>query len=150
MSTLPSHSPSKVTIQVTRDFTVPPERVFDAWLDPKSAGHWLFATPAGRIKRVEIDGRVGGNFTIVDQREGTDIEHTGTYETIDRPRRLVFTFLVPKYSSDATKVALDITPAPGGCHLTLTHEGVWADYAERTKQGWTKMLDELSLILSRT
>jgi len=127
-------------VQVRRRFTASAERVFDAWLDPKTAGRWLFATPTGKMMRVEIDARVGGGFRFTDRREGEDIDHIGRYELIDRPRRLVFSFTVPKFSAQATRVTIDIAAQETGCELTLTHEGVLPDYTERTVGGWTMIL----------
>ncbi len=112
-----------VTLRVTRRFAASPERVFDAWLDPDTAAKWLFATPAGRMVRVAIDARVGGKFVFVDRRNGEDIEHAGEYLEIDRPRRLVFTFVVAKFSSHSTRVSIDIEPMATGCELTLTPSG---------------------------
>ena len=132
------------TVRVTRKFAASPERVFDAWLDPQSTGKWLFATETGQMVRVELDTRVGGRFTFVDRRDGQDIEHTGEYLEIDRPRRLVFTFRVPKFSAESTQVTIDIMPLDSGCELTLTHEGVLPDYSERTTAGWTKLLGNLA------
>ena len=138
-----------VIVRVTHRFDVSPERVFDAWLDPQRTGKWLFATPTGRMVRVDIDARVGGRFTFVDRRDGEDVEHTGEYLEIDRPRRLVFTLTVPKYSSDKTRVIIDIVPVGGGCELTLTHQGVLTDYEGRTESGWTGILAGLASSLSR-
>ncbi|HUE15412.1 MAG TPA: SRPBCC domain-containing protein [Planctomycetaceae bacterium] len=133
-----------VQVRVTHRFHASPEQVFDAWLDAETAGKWLFATPSGQMVRVEIDARVGGSFVFVDRRNGEEIEHTGEYLEIARPRRLVFTFLVPKFSSDSTRVTLDLVPWATGCELTLTHDGVYADYASRTEQGWTGILNGLA------
>jgi uncharacterized protein YndB with AHSA1/START domain len=94
--------------------------------------------------RAEIDARVGGRFAFVDRRNGEDIEHTGEYLEIDRPRRLVFTFAAPKYSALYTKVSIDIVPLGPGCQLTLTHEGVLPEYRERSKMGWARILDTLA------
>ncbi len=128
------------TIQVTRTLTFPPERVFDAWLDPAIACRFLFASPSGEIVRVELDPRVGGNFVIVRRDDGVDIEHVGEYLAIERPRRLVFTFGVPKFSAQFTTVTIEIAPTAGGCTLTLTHEGVLPEWAERTQEGWGMIL----------
>ena len=136
------------SVRVTRHFNATPERVFDAWLDPKRAGQWLFATPAGEMVRVEIDVRVGGSFVIVDRRDGEDVEHTGEYLEIDRPRRLVFTFGVPKFSREFTRVTVEIVPRDGGCELTLTNENVPRDYVSRNAEGWTRILDKLADTLS--
>jgi uncharacterized protein YndB with AHSA1/START domain len=134
-------------VQVTRRFTVSPERVFDAWLRPEIAGKWLFATETGEIVRAELDARVGGKFVFVDRRAGEDIEHVGEYLQIDRPRRLVFTFGVPKYSAEMTRVIIEIAPRAAGCELTLTHEGVLPEYLERTKDGWTMLLGNLGRLV---
>ncbi|KRB40637.1 SRPBCC domain-containing protein [Phenylobacterium sp. Root700] len=136
------------TIVVSHRFDASLERVFDAWLDPARAAKFLFATPTGEIVKVEIDARVGGGFLIIDRRpEIGDAEHFGRYVEIDRPRRLVFDFAARKDMKDATRVTIEIVPAGTGCELTLTHEGVWQDYAERTQGGWTMILEGLAQAL---
>jgi uncharacterized protein YndB with AHSA1/START domain len=134
------------TVRVKHRFTVSAERVFDAWLDPAKARRFLFATPTGQMVRAEIDPRVGGQFTFTDRRDGEDVDHTGEYLEIDRPRRLVFTFMVPKYSSVVTRVTIDIVPLESGCELTLTHEGVLKEYEEGSKEGWSRILAGLATI----
>jgi uncharacterized protein YndB with AHSA1/START domain len=134
-------------LQVSRHFEASPERVFDAWLDPATAGKWLFATPTGKMVRLEIDARPGGSFVIVEQRDGEDVEHQGEYVEVDRPSRLVFTFAVPKYSPLVTEVELAILPAGSGCELTLTHEGVLEEWAASTEEGWRGILEGLGASL---
>lgn len=136
-----------VQVRVTRHFDDSMERVFNAWIDAETAGKWLFATPTGQMVRAEIDPRVGGSFIFVDRRNGEDIEHTGDYVEIVPPRRLVFDFGVPKYTTEKTRVTIGIAPAASGCELTLIHDGVWADYEARTTQGWNMILDGLSATL---
>ncbi len=140
---------TRVTVTVTRHFSEAPQRVFDAWLDPLNAGKWLFATPSGRMVRVEIDARIGGSFMLVDRREGQDVEHTGEYLEIDRPRRLSFTFGVPKFSPESTRVTIDIVASESGCELTLNHEGVLPEYAGRTETGWSGIFDGLAATLGQ-
>ena len=132
-----------VNVTVTHRFTASAERVFDAWIDPAKAGKWLFSTPDGTIVKIEIDARVGGKFLVVDRRDGVDVDHVGEYVEIDRPRRLVFKFVVPKYTDHWTTVAIDIASFDDGCELTLTHKGVLTEYADRTTGGWTMMLEGL-------
>ena len=137
------------TLRVTRRFDASAERVCDAWLDPEKAAKFLFATAHGKMVRADIDVRVGGSYCFVDRRDGEDVEHTGTYLEIDRPRRLVFTFLVPKYSTATTRVTVEIAPLGTGCELTLTHDGVLPEYSSRTEAGWSAILDGLASAVSR-
>ncbi len=141
-----SNEPAK-TVRVTHVFNAPPERVFDAWLDPATARRWLFKTPTGQSVRTEIDPRVGGRFTIVDRRDGEDVEHTGQYLQIERPRRLVFEFAVPKYSSKVTRVSIDIVENGAGCEVTLLHDDIAQDQVARTENGWATTLRGLESAL---
>jgi uncharacterized protein YndB with AHSA1/START domain len=135
-------------VRVTRQYSQTAERVFDAWLDPEKAGKFLFATASGQMVRAETDARVGGRFRFVDRRDGMDVEHNGAYLEIDRPRRLVFAFTVSGHEDTASRVSIDIAPRGNGCELTLIHEGVPAEYAERTQAGWTTILDNLAAALA--
>lgn len=136
-----------VTVRVNRHFSVSPERVFDAWLDPEKVGKFLFATEDGEMVKVEIDARVGGRYSIVDRRDGQDVEHIGEYLEIDRPRRLVFTSQVPFYSEQVDRVTMEIEPADGGCDLTLITETT-QEWADQTADGWKMILDSLVKVLS--
>jgi uncharacterized protein YndB with AHSA1/START domain len=135
------------TVQVKRAFTVSAERVFDAWLDPTLACRFLFTTPSGRMVRTDIDARVGGPFVLTDRRDGEDVEHVGEYLAIDRPRRLVFTFAVPKFSAEKTIVHIDIVPLGTGCELTLSDEKVLPEWASKTREGWGNILDSLARVI---
>jgi uncharacterized protein YndB with AHSA1/START domain len=135
-------------VHVTRHIRSAPEPVFDAWLDPASIARW-FGPGLGKMVRIDVDASVGGRFVFTQRRGSEDIEHTGEYLIVDRPHRLAFTWGTPKYSSDFAYVGIEIRPADGGCDLKLTHELTpkWADYAERTRAGWTLMIDEIARLV---
>lgn len=135
---------------VTHSYAATPEQVFDAWLDPQVARRFLFATPTGEMIRADVDARVGGKFVFVDRRPDMgDVLHTGEYLELDRPRRLAFNFGVPQFNRDFTKVLVEFAPtAAGGCDLTLTQSGVPAEWADRSKDGWSRILASLAPALS--
>jgi len=133
---------STITINVVRSFEASPEEVFDAFTDPEIARQWLFAHPEEETVKAEIDARVGGRFTIT-RRGEADTEHTGEFLELDRPRKLVFTFAVPRYSPAETRITIEIVPQGAGCELTLFHEGVPPEWADATKGGWNSMLGGL-------
>ena len=137
-----------IRLSVERRIAAPPEQVFDAWLDPKAVGRWLFATPDGTMEKVEIEPRVGGRFMIAERGRDELAEHFGEYVEIDRPRRLVFTFAT---SVEETPSRVTVTMEPDGeaTRLTLVHEmdAKWADYADKIRQGWTMIVDGLARTL---
>jgi uncharacterized protein YndB with AHSA1/START domain len=139
-----------IAVRVSRRVTAPPERVFDAFLDPHLAGRFMFATPAGGMVQVEIDPRVGGSFRFVDRRDGQDVVHEGRYLEIDRPRRLVFSFSVAGFVTDPDRITIEIRPTDAGSEVALTHEmkPEWSEYAGRTEAGWSMILAGLEAAIS--
>lgn len=137
-------------VRVTHTFEASPERVFDAWIDPDKVRRWFGAPAASmgmapdEIVRVAVDARVGGTFSFVVRRQGEEIDHTGEYLELDRPRRLVFTWRVPKYSNDVTKVSIDFVAKGSGTEVTLVHEPVAEEYRARTEKGWGAILGAIA------
>jgi uncharacterized protein YndB with AHSA1/START domain len=155
----PSHrrlNQPPTTVLLARRLSAPPERVFDAWLDPQKISKWMVAaSEEDQIKRVAVDPRVGGTFSFVVVRQGQAIEHLGGYVEIERPRRLAFTWnavtqresVGPKSTgagANGTLVTLDFAPAGTGTELRLTHEGVPEELALRTEEGWSKLIQALA------
>ncbi|MHA3772610.1 SRPBCC family protein [Verrucomicrobiota bacterium sgz303538] len=137
-----------IPVRVARRFSVPQERVFDAWLDRELIAQWMFGPKLRdeEVLRIAIDARAGGAFSFLVRRQGTEIDHVGTYLEIDRPRRLSFTWGIAPVSGDSSRVTINLQPLETGCELVLTHElqPDWADFAFRTEAAWTKMLDVLA------
>jgi uncharacterized protein YndB with AHSA1/START domain len=134
-------------LRVTKRYGAPPARVFDAWIDPATAGTWLFATASRPMARVQIDARVGGTFRLMDERDGEVIEYSGDYVEVSPYRRLVFTLLLPERRRASTRVIVEIVPLETGSRLTLIHENVPADMASYMKARWAGILYGLGVTL---
>lgn len=146
------------TVNVSRQFSSDAARVFDAWLDPQLAGRWLFATPGGVMEKVAIEARKGGRFNITERRTAGSVAHFGEYLEVQRPRHLAFRFATTGFEDNFTEVYVDITPfesssfnmvpaEKGGCSLTLRHDGVPAEYADKVQDGWAMVLQQLAATL---
>ena len=136
-----------VSVTVERRLAAAPERVFEAWLDPESLGRWLFATTEGVMERVEVDPRIGGRFLVAERRGEELAEHHGEYVALDRPRRIAFDFWT-SFSEQRTRVTITIEADGEGSLLSLRHDGVWADYEDRTQKGWAMILGNLAKTLT--
>ena len=137
---------------VTGLFSVPPERIFDAFLDTRMVGRFMFG-PGIRneeIVSLQNEPRVGGSFSYIVRRQEKIFEHTGEYIEIDRPRKLVFTWAVKQdHPGSQSRIVIDIAPIIDGCELTLTHEMPRGQegFVEKGKEAWGKMIDKLTEIL---
>ena len=134
-------------VGVSRHFTVPAENVFDAFVQPDKARRFLFATETGEMVVADIDARVGGAFTLTDRRPGVgDVEHIGRFLEVEPPERLVFLVRAVPYQEEDAKVSILIRSRGDECDLDLTvmADVKWRDHAEKTRDGWTLILDNLA------
>jgi uncharacterized protein YndB with AHSA1/START domain len=147
-------------VRVQRAYACTAETIYDAWLEPETARRFWFATPpTGEIVRCEIEPGVNGRFTLVDRRpldaepgRHIDVEHSGRFLQLDRPRRIAFSFGLPQFQSHETTVIIDIEPQGDGCELTLRHDLGPTDedtreMLEGAEQGWTTVLANLEQAL---
>ncbi len=97
-----------LTVNINKIIHAPIEKAFDAWLDPEMLAQFILPSPGMPQPDVETDAREGGRFTIVMHVGDDDIPHTGSYLTLERPNRLVFSWESP-YSTDDSTVRLDFS-----------------------------------------
>jgi uncharacterized protein YndB with AHSA1/START domain len=129
-------------VVVRRMIAAPPEMLFDAWLDAEALGTWM--RPTGiRHTRAKTDPRVGGSYEITMQGDEKTYPHHGVYQVIDRPRRLVFTWL-SHATAGATLVTVDFLPLGERTEVVVTHEQLPDGARESHTTGWTSGLERLS------
>ena len=132
-----------ITIRTT------PEAAFDAWLDPRQAARFL-AAHATTVGEFSNDPREGGAFRLIMQGAGERFEHSGRYVMIERPLRLVFTWISAGTDHRLSLVTVVFTPCDGGVRIDLEHEGIPdAERALRHERGWDSILRKLETCTDR-
>ena len=134
--------------KLSRVINAPIDKVFDAWLDPQLLSRFMLPMPGMPQPKIEVDGRVGGRFTIYMDVGEKIIPHSGTYLELDRPNRLVFSWESP-FSTDGSTVTLEFTAQNKvKTRLELTHvRFIDEETRDNHEIGWGNILaalDELS------
>jgi len=130
-------------ITVRREIAVPAGELFDAWLDPELLAAWMRpgSFPNSIVRN---DPREGGAFEIRMQGPNGEIPHRGVYRTIDRPRRLVFTWISVHTLERETLVTVDFHARGKSTEIVLKHELFPdAEAARKHEGGWTQILENL-------
>ena len=137
-----------LTVNLNKTVNAPIEKVFDAWLDPGMLARFILPAPGMPQPHVENDPREDGRFTIVRHVGNDKIPHTGSYLTVDRPNRLVFSWESP-YSTDDSTVTLDFKAVDANTtqveltHVKFLHEEARSDH----EGGWGNILDKLDEVI---
>ena len=119
------------------------EEVFDAWLDPVGMREWM-PPGTGTSATAEIDPRVGGKFRIVMHHPERDYDHRGEYRVIDRPSKLVFTWISEGTEQRESLVTIELHERGRETELVLMHEKLPnAVSVERHTGGWAGILEKI-------
>lgn len=127
----------KPSLSLTRTFPVAPEKVWQAWTDPRGLKQW-FGPDEGEVTIAQTDVRVGGRFHIVfSTLDGEQHDVSGTYREVEPHRKLVFTWAWKSTPERESLVTLTFRPSGSGTEFNMLHEQFF-DAAARDRHafGW--------------
>jgi uncharacterized protein YndB with AHSA1/START domain len=123
-------------VQVRRRIAVPREVVYEAWTDPEGLKEWM--CPGDVISaEATLDVRVGGSFRITMRSKEQLHVHVGTYQIVEPPAKLSFTWSGLDNPNEITLVTVEFVSHGVETELVITHEGLTkSDVARRYDMGW--------------
>ena len=132
------------TVRVSREIAAPATELFDAWLDPEKLSRWMRPFDTTRSD-VRLDPRVGGEFEIVMHTPKGAVPHTGSYQEITRPRRIVFTWNSPFAGDQGSLVTVDFNARGGSTEIVITHERLPSEeMVQAHSGGWSSILERIA------
>ncbi len=142
---------ARIEAVVDHSFTCSPQRVFESWVQPEAIREWMRSALQtlglpGDLVKVETDPQVGGQFCFADKRPAGVVFHWGTYQQLNRPQQLAFTWNAGMEREDTddnlSLVNINFLVSEVGCDVKLIHsmDAKWQDYLQRTENGWKNML----------
>ncbi len=131
-------------VTVRREIAAPAAELFDAWLDAGKLAAWM--RPLDTIRSdVKLDPRVGGEFEIVMHTPTGSVPHTGSYQEITRPRRIVFTWNSPYAGDHGSLVTVDFNAKGRSTEIVITHERLPSEEMVKAHAGgWSSILDRIA------
>src|SRR6202162_1101891 len=108
-------------VRVRRRVRAGAEQIFDLWTKPDLMVRWMSPFPGAVDCKASCDLRPGGAFSLVMSSEEASREVSGTYVQVDRPRKLVFTWIGPLTNNVNTLVTVELDPRGYETDPLLTH-----------------------------
>jgi uncharacterized protein YndB with AHSA1/START domain/predicted transcriptional regulator len=141
---------TELTVNIEKFINASIEKVFDAWLNPEMLSKFMVpCQPGARASDVETDAREGGKFKIVMHVGDEDISHTGKYLEINRPDKLVFTWISRYSVVDNSTVTLNFTRIDDNkTKISLSHVKFIDEESRSAHEGgWRDILDKLDEVM---
>lgn len=137
-------------VRVQRIMPAGPEEVFDEWLDPASLREWMCPRPV-RCVTVDVEAKVGGAFRFDVDDEGASVLITGRFVTIDRPRRLEFTWANSDWADPTTASVVAVTFEPlqdDQTLMSIEHTMLPPEEYDSFHTGWIRTADQFAAVLA--
>ena len=134
---------------VTRTFPASQERIFKAWTDAGQLSRW-FAPSDDYTTKADVDLRTGGAYRIEITHSGGNV-HTviGTYQIIDPPKKLAFTWNWDGSAAPDTLVTIDFNAIGNSTEVVMTHEKLpTMESRDQHEKGWIGCMSKLERTLT--
>jgi uncharacterized protein YndB with AHSA1/START domain len=138
-------------LRIQRTFEAPAERVFEAWTSEEVLRRWLHGMPGWQTPTAEVDLRVGGRIRVVmrDRTDRAESGATGEYRVVDRPHRLVFTWVWDDQPDQPQLIELEFSEQGGATTVLMTNSSIPTDERwESQQRGWHVCYDNLDRLLA--
>jgi uncharacterized protein YndB with AHSA1/START domain len=144
-------SPDQDAIISEIDIAAPPDRVFQALIDPRQVLQWWGQEGVYRCTEFASDVRRGGQWRSAGVGpDGGRFEASGEYIEVDPPRLLIYSWVASWTGALKTTVRWELNPANNGTLLRLSHSGLSAHpELAQSYRGWPRMLEWLKAFLER-
>jgi len=135
--------------------SAPPERVFQALIDPKQGTEW-WRNETISIENFKLEPKVGGRWgyqtnKLVDGANKFEVH--GEVIAYDPPRLLAYTWIANLHEDKTrpTEVRWELTPVSGGTRVKLTHSGLAQEPKARSgySSGWPDLVGRLKKFVER-
>ena len=130
--------PAAQVAVVHQRLPAPPDVVFDEWTDAARLAEWMCPRPA-RCLNVEADARIGGTLGFDIEEAGRTFRVSGNYLTLERPRRVAFTWSCSTWPDPAIQTVVTVTIEPDGTEgsiMTIEHELLPPALVQQHAHGW--------------
>ena len=135
---------------VRQRMPAPPAAVYDQWTDAEALAEWMCPRPA-RCLSVTADPRIGGALRFEIEDAGVTFLVSGNYLTLDRPRRLSFSWSCSTWPDPTAQSVVTVTIEPDGAGasvLTIEHARLPAGLADQHARGWSLVAGQLARAVS--
>jgi len=144
-------TPNHDSIQAEVLIAAPPERVFQALVEPQQVVQWWGQAGIYHCTEFASDLRVGGKWRSAGLSGQSDrFTVSGEYLEIDSPRVLTYSWVASWTGDVKTTVRWELEPVEQGTLVRLTHSGLAAHpEIAQAYQGWLRMLGWLQAFLEK-
>ncbi|HKC48407.1 MAG TPA: SRPBCC domain-containing protein [Gemmatimonadales bacterium] len=134
-----------ITLVVRKTIAATPERLFAAWTEPTQVVRWWGPDGVTCIG-AEVDLRVGGHYRIGNRLpDGAELWISGTFEAVERPLRLIYSWRIEGAPADAERVTVVFEGRGLETEVTVTHARILSqEQSEQHRLGWEGCLDHLA------
>lgn len=141
---------SVAVLVVRRIIRADPHRLFTAWTTPAHLTRWWGPGPV-TCPTAEVDLRVGGRYRLANLMPDGRVQWiTGTFETVDPPRALTFSWQLDGEGATLERVTVRFEPRGPATEVIIRHERIPTAQARIShEEGWRGCLDGLDAYLSQ-